>query len=514
MAPSPVLPPVKKYMALKKLIEAAEKRCMGDMYGLPFPQTPEELLGDPKFGPEWMTKAFQKAGSLPKDNKVVRIVSGRRFEGGGSGPKALFEVEYEKPDEELDAVLFVKMPHPLWENQQQRFVEEGQYKFGDNWGGEISFYRFLSPHVPFPCPKYYFGDLSRESTEAILINACVTWPEEGKTEFGPYEVFPACGKCEDYTLPNPHEYYFAMMRRMGTFTGMAKAKKLGPELDKINWYNLTTRTDVNCTPGFPGTEGSMKIFIQQVVPHWVPAAAKEDKFLDKFVKKFAEVQGNYQVLADYLYGDELYMGLCHQNANTDNAYFFKKEDGAVDAGFLDWGSTAVMSLGSGFMGSTISALAEMLAEHDEGMVRIWADAYHATGAPKLDVEELLLRYRVSTCINAYGIFSTANQHTSPQGIQGSKAYFASFEAWNCDAIRANFGLKFNFSMIYNRFMTFFLKGDSYWNAVTQVLKKVKKAYFRVQRRAALADYPTAALRAAEKPEDHFAGPEEKKAEEA
>jgi len=30
----------------------------------------------------------------------------------------------------------------------------------------------------------------------------------------------------------------------------------------------------------------------------------------------------------------------------------------------------------------------------------------------------------------------------------------------------------------------------------------------------LADYPTAALRAAEKPEDHFAGPEEKKAEEA
>jgi len=469
-----VFPPVKKYMALKKLVEAAEKRCMGDMYGLPFPQTPEELLWDEKFGAAWLTKAFHAAGTLPKDNAVKSIPWGVRFEGGGSGPKARFYVEYEKPAEDLDTILFVKMPHPLWENQQQRFVEEGQYKFGDNWGGEISFYRFLSPHVPFPCPKYYFGDLSRESTEAILINACVEWPEGGKTEFAPYEVFPPCGKCEDYTLTNPHEYYYAIMRRLGTFTGLAKANKLGPELDKINWYNLTTRTDVNAVPGFPGTENALRTFIEAVVPHWFPSDVKAPKTLDKFVKRFAEVQANYQAIADFLYEDPLYIGLFHQNGNTDNCYFYKAEDGTIEAGILDWGSTAAMSFGSGFMGSTISGLAEMLAEHDDKLVQVWVDAYHAQGAPKVDLKEVLLRYRLSTCINSYSIFSGVSQYTSPQGIEGSKAMFAGLEAWNCAAIRANFGMKFQFSMVYNRIMLFAMKGDTYWNAVTELLKRKKK----------------------------------------
>lgn len=474
LIPTKPFPPAKKYMALKKLVEAAEKRCVGDMYGLPFPQTPEEMLGDPKFGAEWLTNAFHAAGTLPKDNTVKSVVTWRRFVGGGSGPKAVFTVEYEKPDEELDTVLFVKMPHPLWENQQQRFIEEGQFKFGDNWGGEISFYRFLSPHVPYPNPKYYFGDLSRESTEAILINACVQWPEEGKTEFGPYEVLPPCGKCEDFLLTNPEEYYFAVFRRLGTFTGLAKANKLGPELKDINWYECNVKADVNAAPGFPGTENSVRTFVTTIAPHWFPDETKDPKFLDNFVKKFAEVQANHQTIADYLYSDPLYIGLCHQNGNTDNVYFYKREDGTIDAGVLDWGSTAPMSLGSGFMGSTISGLGDMLAKHDDTMIRIWADAYHATGAPKLDVQELLFRYRLSTCISSYGIFSSCNQHTTPQAIERSKAMFATLQGWNCDAIRADFGWRFQFGMLFNRILLFTLKGDVYWKAVVDLLARKGK----------------------------------------
>lgn len=471
LVPCDFAPPFVKIMQKKKLLEACAKRCDGDMYGLKFPQTPEELVDDSKFGCKWLTKAFQMAGTLDEDNSVKRIVTWRRFEGGGSGPKGKFEVEYEKPDESLDTVLFVKMPHPIWENEQQRFIEEGQGKFGDNWGGEINFYRWLSPHIPFPGPKYYFGDLSRESTEAILINACVEWPEAGKTDFGPYEVFPPCEKCEDYTLTCPQDYYFAVMRRCGTFAGLAKADRLGDDLKNIKWHPTDIKTDVNALPGFPGTENSVRIFVEQVAPHWWTEPVKKKSFLDKFVKEFYAVQQGHKQLAEYIYADPKYVALHHQNGNTDNVYFYKREDGTIDAGVLDWGSTAPMAISSGLMGSTISGLAEMLAEYDEDLVRCWVDSYHAAGGPPIEYEQLLKRYRISTCISSYGIFNSANQYASPQAINGSTEWFKTLPAWNCDAIRANFGMKFQFSMFYNRVTLFALKGDVYWKAAQEVLKK-------------------------------------------
>ena len=59
------------------------------------------------------------------------------------------------PDDSLDTKLFIKMPHPLSESEDARFIQEGMLKYGDNWGGEIMFYRFLSPHLPFAVPKLH-----------------------------------------------------------------------------------------------------------------------------------------------------------------------------------------------------------------------------------------------------------------------------------------------------------------------------------------------------------------------
>lgn len=473
LLPCPVLPPPKPYTTPKKLREAVSKRLVGDMYGLPFPHTPEDLSAN--FGADWLSKALHAAGTLPKDNKVTRFFDCKRFEGGGSGPKCVFKVEYEKPDDALDTTLFVKFPYTLEENEQQRILE-GRYKFGDAWGGEASFYRFLSPHIPFPVPKFYFADVCRESTESILINACVPWAEKDKTSFSNYEVFPPCGKCEDYMLKRPEEYYFAIMNRMGTFSGLAKADKLGPEAKKLNWLPGTPDNDVNLGPSLAGGTNA-RHFIEFCAPQWFSAKAKSKDFLDKFVSKFDDFtyHKEWRKVADFIYGDPKYVGLCHQNGNTDNCYFYKGGDGAVCAGILDWGSTAPMSYASGFMGSTIGALAEMLAEYDERMVRAWADAYHATGAPKLDVDELLLRYRLATCINAAGIFSNVDTYAStPEKAKMAAESFKYCSAWNCDEIRSNFGIKFGMGMLYNRIMLFALKGDYYWSALPEFLKRSGK----------------------------------------
>mmetsp|Transcript_83087 Transcript_83087/g.144309 ORF Transcript_83087/g.144309 Transcript_83087/m.144309 type:complete len:588 (-) Transcript_83087:82-1845(-) len=471
---SPMLGPHKKVMVKKKFEANAAKRLKGDIYGLFFPWDPEELFTD-SFGTNWLTKAFHAAGSLPEDNSIKSIVDWKRFTGGGSGPKAIFTVEYEKEDPNLDTKLFMKEPYSLEENAQQRFLESGQAKFGDNWGGEFLFYRYLSAYCPFPVPKFYFGDINRESTEAILINACVEWPAKDKKEFGPYEVFPPAGKCEDYLLiGQPVDYYFAIFRRMGQFAGLHKAGKLGPYADTIDWMKYTPTNDVNCAPAFPGSEASAKAFIEEVAPHWFPARAKQASVMKKFCEKMADCCKNQMDIANYLYSDPNYIGLHHQNGNTDNLFFYKDANGRMEAGVLDWGSTAPLAYGTGFMGSTISALGEMLAEHDDKLIQCWCDAYHATGAPKIDDAEVLFRYRLATCVSAYGIISTLNQMVSPNVIGETKKNFKDLPSWNCEVIRANFGMQFAMGMVYNRIMLMVLKGDKYWNAIPELQKKLKK----------------------------------------
>merc|ERR1712032_106559 len=242
-------------------------------------------------------------------------------------------------------------------------------------------------------------------------------------------------------------------------------------MGKIAWYNCSTTSDVNCAVAMPRAHAGARVFAEQVAPHWFPAKAVTKPVLDSFETKFDLVDKNFKMLVEYIYADPLYVGPCHQNGNTDNCYFYKREGDIVEAGVLDWGSTCSMSYGSGFMGSTISALAEMLMEYDVGMVHVWVDAYHATGAPKLNVDELLLRYRVATCLNALAIYSQASMYASERALPGSKAAFAKMPAFNCEEIRKDFGMRFGMSMVYNRIALFLLRGDPYWNAVEEVLRR-------------------------------------------
>merc|ERR1712070_1301186 len=93
----------------------------------------------------------------------------------------------------------------------------------------------------------------------------------------------------------------------------------------------------------------------------------------------------------YIWKNHLYVGFGHQNGNTDNAYFYRKEDGIIDCGVLDWGSTGYYAFASEIMGGSFgSALAEMLIEYDDRLIGAFVEAYHATGATPIDVDELIM----------------------------------------------------------------------------------------------------------------------------
>src|ERR1700755_338866 len=77
----------------------------GDALGLQIPAHSDALR---EGGEDFLTRAFQAAGALPKDNKVTRITQFEDCPGGSTGRKLLLSVEYEKPAPDLHQDLFVK----------------------------------------------------------------------------------------------------------------------------------------------------------------------------------------------------------------------------------------------------------------------------------------------------------------------------------------------------------------------------------------------------------------------
>jgi len=444
-----VLGPFQGAPNMKEAKRRAQLRMKGDMYGLPIPMTPAEFES-PEYGAAWLTRAFHAAGTLPEDNSVKRIVSARNFPGGGSGPKTLFTVEYEKPDESLDTTLFMKLPAEVGatgsgvSTAAQR-VQDMQGAFGDIWGAEVQFYRFVAPHVPFPVPKFYFGDQNRESQEAVVITTAVDWPKKGKKTFKPYQVMPPCEKCEDYTLTNSQDYYFALLRRLGTVSGLERTGKLGSEIADIHWsqYGPNPR-------GIPeGMAQHFRTFVTEVSSQIWPEKVRSAKFLDKFSEAMDNVQKAAGHIEWYCYANPLYVGFGHQNGNTDNAYFYRGADGTLECGLFDWGSAGRMSYATEFMGSFGSCLGGMLAEYDDRLMHCFVDAYHATGAEPMDVEELILQYRLQMLANTCQMLGMTMPYLSEKHPQG-RPFWKNIKAYNDEPIRSVFSLKFGVSMLYNK----------------------------------------------------------------
>lgn len=202
----------------------------GEWFGIEFPINFEMMQGA-QFGAPFLTRAFHAAGALPPNNSVTRLLSLLELplQGddaqGGAGIKAIIRVEYARPDPTLHQTLFVKMPWLLGgEHDQWRALLSSAY--GDGDGRELSTYVLLEDLLPVRIPKLYFADISRKSTNYILITECIPYGEadglQGSASAG--QILPKSGKYQDDRLPNAHEYYYALMK---AFARVAAADKRG-----------------------------------------------------------------------------------------------------------------------------------------------------------------------------------------------------------------------------------------------------------------------------------------------
>merc|ERR1712203_142524 len=106
-----------------------------------------------------------------------------------------------------------------------------------------------------------------------------------------------------------------------------------PEMWGVNPKNWTGEPDKQC---------SMKLdtglrFLSETGSMLYPGYVLGDSFKTKFRAVMSTLQAYKAELNYWKSRDPDYVGLSHTNLNVDNAYFWRRPDGTLDCGVLDWG---------------------------------------------------------------------------------------------------------------------------------------------------------------------------------
>merc|ERR1712012_358526 len=114
--------------------------------------------------------AFWKAGTLAKSNRVTKIIPEKKIKitAGNNAGKFLFEVKYQTNMANLHTRLFAKVPFMMTPAIKTDRLSSSVYKQPMDFC-EIQTYRLLEAALPLKTPKFYYGDISNETSNFILI---------------------------------------------------------------------------------------------------------------------------------------------------------------------------------------------------------------------------------------------------------------------------------------------------------------------------------------------------------
>lgn len=346
---------------------------IGDALGLPLPADAARLR---EGGAEWLTLAFQAMGSLAPDNRVTVITRCDAFEGGGTGTKALLSVSYATPDTSLPQDLFVKFSRNFADPEMDRS------KF--HMGPEIRFAALSrTPGFPVPVPGCLFADFSSECGTGLLITERIRFGQDG--------IEPQCGKCLDHLLPEPLEHYRALIRTLARLAGSHKAGKLPAHVADEFPFDLQSALAADRLPYTDQQRANRVARYAQFAsefPQLLPEAIRSPEFIASFGEGFELFQRNEDASKRFLHAQPDFIALCHWNANSDNAWYWRDAAGHLHCGLLDWGSVGQMHLAMTLWGCLSSAEQWLWRDHLDELLALFAAEYEAAGGPSLQLAEL------------------------------------------------------------------------------------------------------------------------------
>jgi len=396
----------------QQLQEKHMQLAPGLMYNMEFPFTAELLQ---KMGPAWLTKAFHTARSIPEDNKVKVLKNVKEYIGGGNCAKLIFDVEYEKDAPDLHTKLFAKIPFPLAGNTLSDRMASSVMQSGAEIG-EINAQRLLESRLPFQIPRYYFADVSNETSNWILITERIPFGLKD----GDRKVNPAYEKMMDWELKGTmEEYYFLLVKKGAQMAGMDKAEKLAPRsaMDSFFGPGFKPKEMFGMRKESTGMgEGELKVklkmgvdFIGTTGKVLFPAECSTPKFLESYKKILTTANAYAAEIAWWCNRNPDYIAWSHGNLNVDNVFFWRTSEGALDLGILDWGGASSGSMGWKLWWWLYCCEYDFLNSTLDQLLDTFIAEYQANGGPALDREELRWQFTLSALAQGVGLLGAVPQ---------------------------------------------------------------------------------------------------------
>eukprot|EP00416_Gambierdiscus_australes_P014614 CAMPEP_0171069494 /NCGR_PEP_ID=MMETSP0766_2-20121228/9181_1 /TAXON_ID=439317 /ORGANISM="Gambierdiscus australes, Strain CAWD 149" /LENGTH=574 /DNA_ID=CAMNT_0011525883 /DNA_START=60 /DNA_END=1781 /DNA_ORIENTATION=+ len=409
------LPPFER-LSMKQMQEMCTQNLPGHWSEMTFPHNTKQLM---EFGPEWYTEAFHKFGTLPPDNSVTKIVKVEQLPhsgfdaAGGAGHKAFITVEYAKPDPELHTELFAKFPWDFFESEVAKQYRMQISTYSDADSGELQAYIFMEHLFPFRIPKLYYCDINRKTTNYVIISERLFFGKRGRVESGrvvehierkPFELWPVCGKYQDFLLEDPRAIYLTLFRAMGKLAAW----------DQLGYYDSFLGPMARYTEeqyaegvGFKRKAKAKKREIQsagcatvmdqgiefatKVAPWAFTSQGRDPKMLQLMKRDICEMAPHFDDIRTFIANSSDWVAAMHMNLQADNAFFWSDEDGELDCGVFDWCGFQRVPFVGNFYGCLSGAESEFLDHNEEEIMRVFCEEYERYGGPHLDWREALRR---------------------------------------------------------------------------------------------------------------------------
>jgi len=332
---------------------------------------------------------------------------------GNNAGKFLFEVRYAKQTADLHTKLFAKIPFPLQGATASDRQSSSVYKQPMDLF-EINTYRLLESVLPVQTPKYYYGDISNETSNYILITERVDFSEiNGKRngDLAPFQIEGPYEKCKDWMLRGPDkDYYMLLVKMHAKIAGAHKVGKLGADSSLTGSLRIasTSGNDYGLNPSGPtGDDPKMVMnklnsavkFFSETAKVVFPSYVTSDGFQKKFRSTMMKLSAYNAEIEYWKHSDPDYIAFGHQNLNMDNAFFWRDAEGNLDCGIFDFGGFGSASLPHrvwwGLNCAEFDQIKNNLAEYIDGFNTMYSDF----GGPKLNKDVMRMAIIITALQN-------------------------------------------------------------------------------------------------------------------
>jgi hypothetical protein len=341
----------------------------GDHLHIEFPSTPDGLRHG---GAPFLTSALRASGTLGIDESVTRITRFQEVHGGSTGRKLLLDIEYGRPRPGVPTELFVKF--------SRDFDDPIRDHARTQMDSEVRFARLSSaPGFPIVVPSSQFADYHGLSGSGILITE--------RIPFGTNGIELHHHKCLDYEIPDPIGHYRTLLTALGRLAGAHHAGALPGAL--AGQFPVDLRAAAVGEPKSLVAEKLSRQIARLVefaadYPGLLPENVRSPDFLGRLGEEAHEVMRKEDAIWAHLGAEPAYIGLCHWNANIDNAWFWRTTDGELHCGLLDWGCVSQMNLAMAVWGCLSGAETAMWVGHLDELLQLVCTEVRNSGGPELD----------------------------------------------------------------------------------------------------------------------------------